>query len=64
MPAIEVSKYGQESVRMARAAKLLRESDLAVAEIIEQVGYQNDSFFRRKFKETYGRTPAQYRKKH
>lgn len=53
-----------QSVRMARAAKLLRESDLAVAEIIEQVGYQNDSFFRRKFKETYGKTPAQYRKKH
>ena len=53
-----------QSVRMARAAKLLRESDLAVAEIIEQVGYQNDSFFRRKFKEAYGKTPAQYRKKH
>ncbi len=53
-----------QSVRMARAAKLLLESDLAVAEIITQVGYQNDSFFRRKFKETYGKTPAQYRKKH
>ena len=53
-----------QSVRVARAAKLLRESDLAVAEIIEQVGYQNDSFFRRKFKEAYGKTPAQYRKKH
>lgn len=53
-----------QSVRMACAAKLLRESNLPVSEIIEQVGYQNDSFFRRKFKEAYGKTPMQYRKKH
>ncbi len=44
------------------AAKLLLKTNLSVSEIINRIGYKNESFFREKFKETYGTTPAAYRK--
>lgn len=48
--------------RMARAAELLRVSDLSIAEIIAEIGYENQSFFRKKFIEKYGLKPLEYRK--
>ena len=48
--------------RCMRAAKLLRETDLPISEIIAFVGYENESFFRRKFCEKYGVNPLEYRK--
>ncbi len=48
--------------RCAVAAKLLRESDLCVEEIIARVGYRNESFFRMLFKQRYGTSPYRYRK--
>lgn len=48
--------------RCAFAAKLLLETELPVEEIISKVGYQNKSFFRRKFQEYYKTTPYRYRK--
>ena len=50
------------SVRFKRAAQLLRDSDLAVSEIIEQVGYRSVKQFRENFKSEYGTSPASYRK--
>ena len=44
-------------------ATLLRTTDLPVSRIIQQVGYRNESFFRRKFTEKYGCSPLAYRKK-
>ena len=44
------------------AAKLLRETDLPVKEIAERVGYENESFFRRVFREYCGKNPQAYRK--
>lgn len=44
------------------AAERLLSSDLSVGEIIAAVGYQNESFFRRAFFETYHKTPSEYRK--
>ena len=48
--------------RLARAAELLVETDLPVSEIISELGYENGSFFRKKFTERYGVTPYNYRK--
>lgn len=48
--------------KCAVAAKLLLETDLSVSQIINKVGYENESFFRKKFKDLYGKTPLQYRK--
>ena len=48
--------------RCMRAAKLLRDTDLPISEIITYVGYENESFFRKKFCEKYGANPLEYRK--
>lgn len=44
------------------AARYLRETDMSVGEIISKIGYENESFFRRKFAEIYGKNPLRYRK--
>lgn len=44
------------------AAKMLLGTDLSVGEIIAAVGYQNESFFRKAFKQKYGKNPLEYRK--
>lgn len=49
--------------RMGQAAYLLTSSTLPVADIIESVGYDNTSYFYRKFKEKYGMSPKEYREK-
>ncbi len=55
------SKHLQE-LRCSAAAKLLWETDLSVSDIIEKIGYNNESFFRCKFEELYGMSPGAYRK--
>ncbi|MEJ8734436.1 AraC family transcriptional regulator [Mediterraneibacter sp. ICN-202921] len=50
------------SKRLQQAAYLLTKSSLPVADIIELVGYDNSSYFYRKFKERYGVSPKEYRK--
>lgn len=49
--------------RLMCAERLLRESEQAVSEIIHMVGYDNESYFRKIFKQQYGQNPLQYRKK-
>lgn len=49
--------------RIEKARKLLRESDLSIADIAYETGYANDSSFIRAFKREMGITPAAYRKK-
>ena len=49
--------------RCMRAARLLVDTDMPVSEIIACVGYENESFFRKKFNERYGVNPLEYRKK-
>ena len=45
-----------------RACKnLLETTDLSVSDIIEKVGYTNQTFFRKAFCDKYGKTPSQYR---
>ena len=49
--------------RCKRAAAYLTETDLPIGEIIRRCGYENESFFRRKFRACFGVTPLQYRKR-
>lgn len=47
--------------RFQKAVTLLAETDLSVDEISLEVGYENKSYFYRRFKERYGMTPRRYR---
>mgnify|MGYP003293811951 CR=1 FL=1 len=47
--------------RLSEAAFLLKNTDLGVLEICDRVGYENQSFFHRLFREKYGTTPKKYR---
>lgn len=51
-----------QAKRMSQAVYLLSSSRLPVSDIIESVGYDNTSYFYRKFKERYGVSPKDYRK--
>ena len=50
-------------LRIDRAAQLLRDSNLRVYAIAEQVGFHNADYFINKFVQVYGITPNQYRMK-
>ena len=48
--------------RMERGAELLRTTELTLAEIASQVGYESQSKFSTAFKSLYGVLPKDYRK--
>jgi AraC-like DNA-binding protein len=48
------------NIRLDKARELLRETDLKISEVAEEVGYQH-SYFNRLFKKQEGVTPSQYR---
>ncbi|MCR5785632.1 MAG: AraC family transcriptional regulator [Eubacterium sp.] len=50
--------------RFEQAEKLLRNARLSVYEVAVSVGYENTSFFYRKFKEQYGISPNAFRRKY
>ena len=52
-----------QTKRLSEASRLLTETSLSVYEVSNAVGYENESFFRRKFKERYKASPKQYRMK-
>ena len=47
--------------RLNKAIQLLNDTDLAVSDIINAVGYDNTSYFYRLFRRTYGVSPKEYR---
>lgn len=49
-------------VRMEKAKELLCNSNMKVAQVSEQVGIPNVSYFCRSFREYYGSSPESYRK--
>ena len=49
-------------LRLEEAKRLLRETDLSIKEIVEEVGYYDVPRFRKKFKAVYGINAYQYRK--
>ncbi|HAN43984.1 MAG TPA: AraC family transcriptional regulator [Ruminococcaceae bacterium] len=48
--------------RLAKSARLLRETKLSVQDIIAAVGYDNTSYFYRLFTNSFGVSPKEYRK--
>lgn len=52
------------TIRLTIAAKLLRETDKLVVEILDIVGLSNPMHFSTIFKKKFGETPSQYRKSH
>lgn len=47
--------------RLIKACQLLRNTDLTVTEVANQVGYENMNFFYKKFKDKYNSSPKEYR---
>ena len=52
-----------KSLRMQKAKELLEETFLNVKQIMFQVGVNEKSHFARAFRQTYGLSPAEYRKR-
>lgn len=50
--------------RMAKAAQLLKGSQISIAEVGSAVGYENQLHFSRAFKSVFGISPSEYRRKH
>jgi AraC-like DNA-binding protein len=50
-------------VRLSHAFRLLKESNLTIAEIASQTGFSDQSYFDRRFKTAFGRVPTAFRKK-
>lgn len=48
--------------KLQQAAYLLSETPLSVASVMENIGYDNSSYFYRKFRGKYGCSPKNYRK--
>ena len=51
-----------QNKRFSVSEKLLRETDLSIANIISNIGYENNSYFHKRFKEIFSMSPAEYRK--
>ena len=50
-------------VRLARAVRLLKGSSLTIAEVASEVGFTDQSYFDRRFKKAFQRTPRDFRPK-
>jgi AraC-like DNA-binding protein len=48
------------SVRLKRAAQLLRDSDFSVSQISSMVGFNTSRYFSQYFREMFGVTPNEY----
>ena len=48
-------------VRLANAARLLRETNRSIADIADAAGFSDQSYFDKRFKRAFGRTPNKFR---
>lgn len=48
-------------VRLANAARLLRETSRSIADIASATGFSDQSYFDKRFKRAFGRTPKEFR---
>ena len=53
----------EQMAQRVKAARLLLETEMSVEAIISELGYENESFFRKAFKERYGKNPLEFRKR-
>lgn len=54
-------KKDLQNIRIEHAKSLLEQQKYTVKEIAEQIGYENEYYFIRKFKELTGKTPGKYK---
>lgn len=59
----EIKEY-QIKVRMERAEEMLRETDCSIGEIAQRVGYATHTKFGTIFKDRYGVTPREFRRRY
>ena len=57
-----VNQYIRE-LRLEKAAKLIKKTDLSIAEISYQVGFSSASYFNKAFRKYYGIAPGEYKTK-
>ena len=50
------------TARFDRAVALLRETELSVSDVAAAIGYENTAFYYRRYAQTFGCTPAEYRR--
>ena len=51
-------------VRMQKASRLLIETELSLANVADQIGYQSEAAFSQSFKKQYGVRPGEFRRMH
>ncbi|MNL77191.1 HTH-type transcriptional activator RhaR [compost metagenome] len=49
-----------KSIRLKRAAQLLKESGYNVSEVSELIGFTDYRYFTKEFKKQFGQTPREY----
>ena len=59
---VNLSRYVTD-IRMERAAELLDQTCMKVHEVMQKTGYQKSQHFSKLFKERYGITPQEYRRR-
>ena len=52
-----------QGFKLSHACQLLKQTDLSIADIVEEVGYSNRSYFYRVFQKQYQMTPSEYRQR-
>lgn len=55
--------YLLKEFKMKQAGKMIRDTNFSIAQVMYEVGYTDISYFYRAFKEYYGMTPLNFRKK-
>lgn len=53
-----------QATRLKKAARLLSMTDMSISDITHSVGYHNCTHFYKLFRQSYGRSPAEYRAVH
>ena len=48
-------------VRLGNAARLLRETNRSIADISSEAGFSDQSYFDKRFRRAFGRTPKEFR---
>src|SRR5690606_9586262 len=59
LTGLSVNNY-IKSIRLNRAARLLKESRLSVAEVAYSVGFADRKYFSKEFRKQFGKSPSEY----
>jgi len=51
------------SIRLNHAAQMLKSTQLSITQVVAESGFNSSSYFTKKFKQTYQKTPSEYRTK-